>query len=330
MLRRQFLKSSLVVAGAASSPVVFSDWSANNKIRFGYFYPSKGVSNLVSKTISKLNTQGVETEVHNLAGMQYKTVLEQLQSGYYAGVLISTDVVSEVVPELSLLSDGPDQANPQLLENWFAAESQLWDSCLQAYNLKRVPFCAYGPRRGIWLSPKLRRAASLKDLNIYSYGHWANIFESLNVQTTHDIFDKNLNAYMASNLIIAEQLKLIDKFSFLNINNKPSSSSSSPSSDFYLNQNFWKSLSEESQNQFITEAAQVSKSVKNSILEQDELLYKNLIHFSSDIINDIDFSAISKKLRLESVAHNFKSNDQMKLFESYMKTFDSVAKVDLA
>lgn len=324
MKRRHFIKSSLIATGVAGTVGVGSHfYNQTNKIRFGYYYPADSAQKPLALIISELSQIGLPTEVHNLSHLDYKEVIQSIQQGQYAGVLMSTDLVADVVPELNLLADGPDSPKISDLQSWYNAESQLWSECLAQHNLVRLPICAYGPRRGIWVNPAISELQKFDQLNIYAYGLWGHVFSALNANTTNNIINSQLEAYLPSNLFIADQIHLVGRYKFISLNNKPASECSSPSSDFYLNNHFWESLSQETQAKVQTYAKKAAQHVTQHILNQDQSIIEKMGPQTESFIDMRMLADLSKEIRFRHVRSGLSTDLQQRLFNSYLKSFET-------
>lgn len=303
MNRRNFIKSSMVLSSAL---LANSNWVIGDRIKFGYYYPSESTPAPLQKFTGLFEKAGVNAAMENLTGLTVPQVLHKLQSGEYAGVFMLTNLVSDHIPELLLLSDGPDAPSYAELGAWFTRQEPEWDAVLGGYNLKRIPFTHSGSRRGLWVrEERLENLHHLRGARVYAEGLWARLFERQGAERVERLSGSaQIDIFVPSNLYAAEQtgigrkarLHLLDPAGF---HQAPGSSF-----DLYLNAKYWSELPPRIQASMKDFTKEVGEALCQTWFTHDQRLLSSYRDrtVSLDILNSLADRNEARLLRFEQAA----------------------------
>ncbi len=322
MIRRNFIKSTISLSGImAVEPL----WLAkNNKIRFGYYYPATQTPEFFKKFETLFKKVGIETEVHNLMNLDATNVLQKIQSGYFAGVFISTNLLAEQIPLLYLLADGPDLQNDQQLQQWYLENEGNWNEALGSLQLKRLPFVTLGQRRGFWHKPEMQQF-NLQNKLVYGDGLWKEMFKKLGARVSNKKSSQNeVDFFITSNLFFAQEMNIPQSCNFVSNDTVLNNNSTSGQVDLYFNNSYWQTLNTSSKTEIVSLLSEVKKVFTHYVESQDQTVMSQIKEQSKQMSDQIGlaFNAkFARDVRLESVMSTSLGQTGTNLLESFNTEF---------
>lgn len=326
MIRRNFLKSSLILSTTLAA---VPSWALNNRIRFGYYYPTNQTPETFLRFVKLFKKAGIEADIEDLTNYTPEEAVKKVQQGQYAGLFMSTNLAAQALPHMMLFADAPDAPNSVDLCNWAAFNEEVIDQSLIDFNLKRIPFLKVGPRRGIWVNKKISLSENLKNSRVYADGVWAQLMSYYGAQPTQKLGLKYPppDRLLLSNLFVADQIKLANDYKINLYDTDAIDDTHSSYFDLYFNRSYWDTLKKGHQakiSQYILEDGQKMEAFNRV---QDERLLQSLLKKTESHVKFTDkehqlFSKeLSQQVRLEYVSRNSSGKSVKKLLDAYTNRF---------
>lgn len=328
MQRRHFLKSSVFLSGLlmASAP----RWAVGDQIRFGFYYPTYVAPDSIDQFVRLFQRAGINASVDSLIDYDVHQIIDRLQSGYFAGTFISSNLVAEKVKALQILSDGPDKPSYVAIQSWAEKNQAHWDAVLKEHNLKRVPFVNIGARRGVWVNPDWisKKNQRLQGARVFATGIWAELLARQGAQIIFRYDDPSqVDILFLSNIYAATKTDVHQYADFYRFDEKHYEQSPATGFDLFLNADYWQSLTERAQEDVQKYMAQIGGARVNALLkdidsrmlpvyDQKQLRIEQLPELAAALRPELAREQSLQILKLSTGSHS-----ERKLLESFEQEF---------
>lgn len=328
MPRRNFLKSSVFLSGLfmASAP----RWAVGDQVRFGFYYPTYITPDSIGDFVKLFQRAGINASVESLIDYDVHQIIERLQSGYFAGTFISSNLVAEKVRALQVFSDGPDRPSYQATQSWAVKNQPLWDAALGEHNLQRVPFVNIGARRGVWVNPDWisKKNGQLRGAKVFATGVWAELLAKQGAEIVFRYDNPTqVDILFLSNIFAATKTDVHKYAHFYRFDEGNYDDSSATGFDLFLNKDYWQSLTPRAQEdvqKYTTQigGARVSAMFKDldsrmlPVYDQKQLRLEQLPELASALRPEL-----AREFGLQALIRNASSATEKRLLESFAQEF---------